>query len=874
MLENVISDFIQQQFPEIYREEGQYFVEFMTEYYKWMETDAVSPVYNARQYLTDHDIDTTVDEFILFYKEKYLKNIQINTATNTKELIKNASTLYSAKGTENAIKLFFDLIFSESSEVYYPGTDVFRLSDAKWEVPRYLEVTSTPINRLLVGRAITGLDSGATAFVESLVRRNVNSNYVEVLYISAISGDFKTGETIRLSSDTNSNYDNNPQVTGSLTELMVIDGGDGFAAGDEVVLSSIVGSEGRALVSELATITGIVSFTLEDGGWGYTSNSVMNVSENVLQLSNVHIVSTANISLVDKIVNIVQPMANVQWYNNTSFFAVGTTLYNYYANGTLIGTNTILSAEYGTNTTTNFFLLNTLSGNNYMDPTAPYYYTSGNTAHFQVQNAGWVDETATGTFDGESSNVYIYCTGSSNTFSANDVAFQVSANNELYANCTIKDITVTGLTTFVMKVDGLEGQFLTNQPLVSSLTGGNVVVNSLSYDIGVHAVNNAFQPYLGNYIHDTANTSLWNATIARIPFGAGANTSFDPNLLNAEIVAINTDFLRDHTDETIVTNWVNAASYGSNLHFANLTNMVLANALSYTTMTLGTINDLRQQNPGTEYTYPPFVDPVDPLIAPIHLSDFVIRLNAPSGLYTVGEEITQQVNGAKGLVKFANTSEIHVRRLTFEDRWTSGSSNASYLIVGTYSGHSSYATEVTYDIDKVAGHNAVVDTKITSSNSTVSNLIVTNSGFSFSDGDEVTFTSTDGLRSGSALATVNRQGFGSGYYKTTSSFLSSNKYLYDGYYYQDLSYEIRSPVSPERYADMLKNILHVSGTQVFSSIKKWILNLLGLSSSSSRTQQPTPAPIPQSPPENLSLPTILGVQALGGTLSVDVGIWE
>jgi hypothetical protein len=873
MLENIISDFIEQQFPEIYREEGPFFVQFLTEYYKWMEEDTTSPIYNARAYLKDHDIDTTVDDFIIYYKEKYLKNIQINTATNTKELIKNASSLYAAKGTENAIKLFFDLIFSAESEVYYPGTDVFRLSDAKWSVPRYLEITSTPLNRLLVGRTITGVNSNATAFVEKLVRRNVNKNYIEVLYISAISGIFQTGEIIRLSSSINENYDANPVVTGSLTQLDVIDGGDGFAKGEEVTLKSTTGSEGKALVRDLATITGIVDFTLEDGGWGYTVNTDIFVSSKVLQLSNVHIVSTSNTSLADKITTIVQPMANVQWYNNTAAFGVGNTVYNYYANGLLIGVNTIISAEYGTNATSNFFLLNTLSGNNYMDPAAPYYRTAGNTASFQIQSAGWVDETATGTTDGMSANVLVYCIGSSDSFVANDVAYQVSSNNQVYANCTVRDISTTGINTFTLKVAGLNGLFLTNQPLISATTNTSVTIDSLAYDIGVHAVTNAFHPLVGNYIHDTANTSQWNATILRIPFGSGANTGFDSNLLYPEVVSLNTNFVRDHIDETVSSNWVNATSYGVGLNSANLTNMTLASALTFTTKTLGTIPGLKNQNPGTFYTYPPFVDPIAALVAPLNLSDFVIRLEDTSGLYSLGEEVTQTVNGAKGLIKFANTSEIHVRRLTFADRWTVGNTNASYLITGTSSGHTAYPIEVTYDIDKVAGHNAVITTKVSSSNSTVSELTVTNSGFSFVDGEEVEFTSLDGLRSGSALSTVNMQGFGSGYYKTTSGFLSDNKYLYDGYYYQDLAYEIRSPISVERYSEMLKNILHVLGTQVFAAIRKRVVNVMSLDSISTKQQALTPAAPANTAPVNIVPPMIVGDQALGSTLTTDPGTW-
>lgn len=821
MLETTISNFIEQQFPTIYREEGPFFIEFLKQYYVWLETDPTSPIYQARHHVTNHDIDSTVDNFLIYFKEKYLKNIQINTATNTKQLIKNSIDLYRSKGTENAIKLFFDLIFSAESEVYYPGNDVFRLSNADWVIPRYLEVTSKPINRLLVGRAIVGVNSGAAAFVEKLVRRKIKNNYVEVVYVSAVSGDFETGETVKLSGDATTNIASFPLVLGSLTTLEVLDGGSGFSKGDVVKLESRTGGQGRGLVSDLQSITGIVDFTLIDGGWGYTVNTDIHVSEKVIVLSNAHVTSTTNNSLDGKILNIVQPMANVQWYNNTASFGVGNTVYNYYANGVLIGVNKILNAEYGTSNTTNFFLLNTISGNNYMDPTLRSYYTAGNTASFQVQVAGWANNTATGTAVGDiSSNVTIYCTGNSQVFSVDDHAYQISNTNQVYANSRVKNITNTSANVFFMEVDGLEGMFLTNQSLKSELNGGNVAITSLSYGVGLRSITGSFNASPGNYLIDTANTSLWNASISQITFGSGANTGLDTDLLYPETIALNTTYVRDHIDELNSANWINATSYGSSLNTANLTNKTLDQALMFQTKTLGKLVRLKNENPGIGYSYAPFVEAIDPLVAPLAKMDFVIRYASTTGVFVIGEEITQAVNGAKGLVKFANTSEVHIRRLTFEDRWAAGNSANSYLMVGTSSGFSAYPTEVTYDIDGIAGADAKITTKVTSSNSAVASLIVTDSGFCFQDGNDVEFSSLDDSHSGRARASVVTTGRGSGFYNTTAGFLSTNKYLYDGDYYQDFSYEIKSPITVGRYSDMLKSVLHVSGTRVFSSIMK------------------------------------------------------
>jgi hypothetical protein len=820
MLDTQISNFIESQFPEIYREEGPFFVEFVKQYYNWLETDTLSPVYQARHHLSNHDIDTTVSDFILYFKEKYLKNIQLNTATDTQRLVKNALDLYRSKGSENSIKLFFDLIFSAEAEIYYPGNDIFKLSSSEWFIPYYLEIITTSVNRLLVGQIIKGVNSGATAFVEKLVRRKSGATFMELLYVSAISGTFETGEIITLQNNSTTPLDEFPTMIGSLTDLTVIGGGSGFQKGDIVNLESRTGSEAKGLVTDLQSVTGTVSFYLNDGGWGYTINSDMYVSEKVLSLSNVHIVSSTNTSLDGKLTHVYQPMANVQWYNNTAIFTTGETVYNYYANGTLIGVNTILSAEYGTNTTTNYFLLNTISGNNYMDGTAPYYYTAGNTASFQVQNAGWTDNTAEADVIGISSNVMIYCTGNSALFSVGDIAYQRSSNNQVFVTSGVQSVTKKQSNSFILEVDNLEGMFLTNQPLISTVTSGNVTINSISYDIGLRLITGAFNTANGNILFDTSNNSLWNASATKLSFGDGANTSFDSNLLYPETVEINTNYVRDHIDETNGENWINATSYGADLNLANLTNMTLADALRFQTMTLGMIATLKDQNPGSGYSYAPFVEAIDPLVAPLSLFDFVIRLESPTGIFTIGEEITQSINGAKGLVKFANTSEVHVRRLTFENNWTVGDSSNSYLMVGISSGHTAYPIEVTSDLVGIAGDNANITTNVSSSSSSVSTLKVTDSGFLFKDGDTVTFTSLDGNRSGTAIASVQTLGHGTGFNKTTGGFLSTNKYLFDGDYYQNFSYEIRSPVTVESYSDMLKNVLHVSGTKVFSSLVK------------------------------------------------------
>ncbi len=240
-------------------------------------------IYQARNLANYKDIDTTIDRFILYFKEKYLKNIQFDTATNKKLLVKNSLDLYRAKGTERAIDLFFKLVYGTEAKVYYPGDDLFRVSDGEWVRPRYIEITSSDRAIDYVGKEITGIDSGATAFVERYIKRRVKDSTVAILYISNIRGEFVNNEVLK----TDRVYPDSPKVVGSLTEVQVITGGKEFAVGDVVSFQSTKGENGTARVSEISNRTGVVDFLFYDGGFGYTLNAESIVSEKVITVSNV-----------------------------------------------------------------------------------------------------------------------------------------------------------------------------------------------------------------------------------------------------------------------------------------------------------------------------------------------------------------------------------------------------------------------------------------------------------------------------------------------------------------------------------------------------------------------------------------------------------
>jgi len=336
-------------------------------------------------------------------------------------------------------------------------------------------------------------------------------------------------------------------------------------------------------------------------------------------------------------------------------------------------------------------------------------------------------------------------------------------------------------------------------------------VNSISLTAGFVSVNStanfSFINTPGNYVYDTSYgtygtvDTIYNGSSASYKIGTLTYTdsiSIAPPIIYVKGVALN------------------SASYGANLNNSSHGNSLASAFYPLTSITVGSVGTLTGINPGFNYNYPPFAIPTD-FFASYGKRDFIFTITNTNGLFVPGELITQPGTGANSIVTFANSTTIKARRITFSDRFTVGGNS----IIGQSSGANSTLVALNYDTTvPISGRNANIVTSVNISNNAVKTLEVTDSGFGYGNGDVITFYSQDGSRAGLATAVLGKQGTGSGLYLTQSGFLSSNKYLHDGDYYQDFSYEIRSPIPPDLYSDMLEKILHVTGTKHFSAVAK------------------------------------------------------
>ena len=93
--EKFISNFIENQFPRFYQEDGPDFILFVKAYYEWIESAGITegdgyggPVREARELLSYRDIDGTIERFLEFFQKKYLYGIPFNIISNKRFLLK------------------------------------------------------------------------------------------------------------------------------------------------------------------------------------------------------------------------------------------------------------------------------------------------------------------------------------------------------------------------------------------------------------------------------------------------------------------------------------------------------------------------------------------------------------------------------------------------------------------------------------------------------------------------------------------------------------------------------------------------------------------------------------------------------------------
>jgi len=372
----------------------------------------------------------------------------------------------------------------------------------------------------------------------------------------------------------------------------------------------------------------------------------------------------------------------------------------------------------------------------------------------------------------------------------------VGANN--VSDVKFLDVKIDGSGSGVGFVDSFTinnggANYSVNDPINitgGGLAGGEVIINAEAQVSGVDISGAITQITV-----TTQGEGYWGAPAFDIQSGSG---------LGADI-SINMDF-----------------GYGFSKNADGDLSNLLIDLLTFEDFDIGTIETLGSINPGAAYNKDPFVVIYNKYVASYRRGDFIIGLENVTGSYRPGELLYQNVAGVgeftKGKVIAWNfdTKILQVERTSFEVGF-----DPTLPVVGKSSNASADVVSISsLENQNVMGDNAIISSDVISADGIATAVEIIDSGYGYITAGNVSLTSDSSpfIISGKSVAAT--QGVGEGYWASTDSHLNSEKKLHDNKYYQEFSYDVLSGLSLHRYENLIKRVLHVSGTELFGTVVK------------------------------------------------------
>lgn len=733
IIEKNISQFIESQFPALYRDEGPILVEFVKAYFEWLEqSNNIS--FKSRRLFEYRDIDSTLDEYIVYFKNKYAANLPLNSAVDKKLLLKNIQDLYKSKGSERSFEILFRALYNEDVKIYYPGEDVLKVSDGDWYEGKYLEITSfIPNIQDYIGKKIIGVNSRASAIVENYSQQIANRKVVDVIEISNLRGTFDYGEQIYTSDNTDIIGSVIPKTVGSLSAVGVIDGGSNFNVGDILDVDG-KGSKGKAKVVATTNLAGRVNFLLENGGSGYSLNALSQVfpqlqletislTGNVQKDQLIYTLEGGTMSANGIVENVNSNIITLR--QTTSGFQTGETVYT--------AVKVILDIESGSFANGEYVYQSNGTANVGIGRIVGIVPNVGNTAYYIGDITGTITPSVyslsgnTLLLVGNTSSAqgFIYnVAGGSNTGSANVANIVGGGTSATFKIGSIIDKEILTINTDFLR-DKLNTPIIAFNESINatgtvSVTNGSNTVTGTGTDFVANFV-------VGDYIQVNNSTSKEIREVASIT--------------NTTVLTVTENFSNTQTSVSYyedISNYsfVKAVTLGD----IERVSTRIVDALTFQELEVGTIQYLSGINPGTGYSLNPYVSVIEPVVA---------------------------------------------------------------------------ALEIPGVDSRVKGADAVVFSTAGTANGVVATVSIVDSGIGYEPGERVLLTKEGVAFAVAGSAIVKTEGKKEGYWRSSRGFLNADKYIQDSKYYQEYSYEIQTAVDFSLYKEIVKDVLHIAGTELF-----------------------------------------------------------
>ena len=206
--------------------------------------------------------DETSAGLLKSFKKELYPNVRDDASVDLKYFIKHLKEFYRSKGSEKSFQTLFRALYAqESLDFYYPKTDLLKVSNGIWAQDTVLQLDYDADYLNFNGLTITGLTSGATAFVSNVTTRKLGTITLIELVLTNESGVFTVGETFTATLVSGSTL--SATILGMLTDIEITDGGTGYDIDDSI---TIVSDTTHLELEDLTGGAGFQGFLLQEDG--------------------------------------------------------------------------------------------------------------------------------------------------------------------------------------------------------------------------------------------------------------------------------------------------------------------------------------------------------------------------------------------------------------------------------------------------------------------------------------------------------------------------------------------------------------------------------------------------------------------------------
>jgi hypothetical protein len=286
-IQNRLSILIQNQLPDFIQTDYGLFITFLKAYYEFLEQN--NQAQELLQDITKYaDIDETSTDMISKFLANYGYNITSSSISDNRFLVKKIREIYSRKGTEDAYKILFNILYKETIEFFYPYNIVLKPSSGQYGVYSALRAKQTNEQQNLFNfkdTEIIGSTSKATATVTNVHKLNMGAYdvYELVLDSNKTKGFFKENESITavktvLLNNTVNTSNLTAKLYSVISKIHIDDGKLGYKAGTQ--LQYIIDNDGtgkfaKAKITKVDRFGSIIEVGVQNAGINYSSNIII-----------------------------------------------------------------------------------------------------------------------------------------------------------------------------------------------------------------------------------------------------------------------------------------------------------------------------------------------------------------------------------------------------------------------------------------------------------------------------------------------------------------------------------------------------------------------------------------------------------------------